>query len=95
MILSFKHKGLEAFYTKGTRAGIQAIQAIHAPRLRELLTALSVATGPEDMGRPSWRVHGLTGDRAGFHAVTVQANWRLTFRFVGTDVELLDYLDYH
>jgi len=25
----------------------------------------------------------------------VQANWRLTFRFVGTDVELLDYLDYH
>jgi len=25
----------------------------------------------------------------------VQANWRLTFRFVGQDVELLDYLDYH
>ena len=45
--------------------------------------------------RPSWRVHGLSGDRAGFYAVTVQANWRLTFRFVGEDVELLDYLDYH
>ena len=28
-------------------------------------------------------------------AVTVQANWRLSFRFVGEDVELLDYLDYH
>jgi len=27
--------------------------------------------------------------------LTVQANWRLTFRFAGTDVELLDYLDYH
>jgi toxin HigB-1 len=38
---------------------------------------------------------GLSGDRDGFHAVTVQANWRLTFRFVGQDVELLDYLDYH
>ena len=92
MILTFRHKGLEAFYKKGHKAGIQAI---HAQRLRELLTALNVATGPQDLGRPSWRMHGLTGDRAGFHAVTVQANWRLTFRFVGTDVELLDYLDYH
>jgi len=92
MILSFKHKGLEAFHTKGSKAGIQAV---HAERLRELLTALNVAKSPQDMGRPSWRIHGLSGDRIGFHAVTVQANWRLTFRFVGTDVELLDYLDYH
>jgi proteic killer suppression protein len=71
------------------------IQAIHAKRLRELLTALNVASGPQDLGRPSWRLHALSGDRAGFYAVTVQVNWRLAFRFVGTDVELLDYLDYH
>ena len=92
MILTFRHKGLEAFYRVGGMAGIQPI---HAKRLRELLTALSVASGPQDLMRPSWRVHGLSGDRAGFYAVTVQANWRLTFRFVGQDVELLDYLDYH
>lgn len=92
MIVSFKHKGLQEFYTTGRKAGIQPI---HAKRLRELLTALNVASGPQDLGRPSWRVHGLTGDRQGFHAATVQANWRLTFRFVETDVELLDYLDYH
>ena len=92
MILTFKHKGLEAFYTTGSKAGIQPV---HAARLRELLTALSVASGPQDLTRPSWRLHGLSGDRAGFHAVTVQANWRLAFRFVGTDVALLDYLDYH
>ena len=92
MILTFKHKGLEAFYSTGSMAGIQPI---HAKRLRELLTALSVASGPQDLSRPSWRLHGLTGDRAGFQSVTVQANWRLTFRFVGPDIELLDYLDYH
>lgn len=68
---------------------------MHAQRLRELLTALNVARGPQDLGKPSWRLHGQTGDRAGFYAVTVQANWRLTFSFVGMDVELLDYLDYH
>ncbi len=92
MILTFRHKGLEAFFNTGRMTGIQPI---HAKRLRELLTALNVASGPQDLNRPSWRLHGLSGDRAGFHAVTVQANWRLAFRFVGADVELLDYLDYH
>ena len=92
MILTFKHKGLETFFRTGGMAGIQPI---HAKRLRELLTALNVASGSQDLNRPSWRLHGLTGNRAGFHAVTVQANWRLSFRFVGSDVELLDYLDYH
>jgi proteic killer suppression protein len=92
MILSFRHKGLEAFFANGRMAGIQPM---HAKRLRELLTALNAASGPQDLTRPSWRLHGLAGDRAGFHAVTVQANWRLAFRFVGADVELLDYLDYH
>ena len=92
MILTFAHKGLEAFFKTGRMAGIQPI---HAKRLRELLTALNVASSPQDLMRPSWRLHGLAGNRAGFHAVTVQANWRLTFRFVGNDVELVNYLDYH
>jgi len=92
MILTMRHKGLEQFFRTGSLAGIQPV---HAKRLRELLTALNVAKGPQDLNRPSWRLHGLSGDRAGFHALTVQANWRLTFRFVGQDVELLDYLDYH
>ena len=35
------------------------------------------------------------GSLAGFHAVTVHANWRLVFRFVDDGVELIDYLDYH
>ena len=92
MILTFRHKGLETFFRTGGKAGIQAI---HAKRLREFLTALNAGSGPQDLARPSWRLHGLSGDRAGFYALTVQANWRLSFRFVGTDVELLDYLDYH
>jgi proteic killer suppression protein len=92
MILTMRHKGLEQFFRTGSLAGIQPV---HAKRLRELLTALNVAQGPQDLNRPSWRLHSLSGDRAGFHALTVQANWRLTFRFVGKDVELLDYLDYH
>ena len=34
---------------------------MHAKRLRELLSALNVAAGPQDLGRPGWRLHPLTG----------------------------------
>ncbi|MGG6918292.1 UNVERIFIED_CONTAM: type II toxin-antitoxin system RelE/ParE family toxin, partial [Pseudomonas aeruginosa] len=37
----------------------------------------------------------LKGDLAGYWSVRVSGNWRLTFRFVGEDVELVDYQDYH
>ena len=92
MIKSFRHKGLEAFFLNGSAAGIQPI---HAKRLRDQLTALNVAESPADLARPPWRLHGLTGNRQGFLSLTVQANWRLVFRFDGGDVELLEYLDYH
>lgn len=92
MIVSFRHKGLEAFFRSGTQAGIQPI---HAKRLREMLAALHAAGSISDLTRPSWRLHGLSGDRTGFLAMTVRANWRLVFRFDGTNVEQLDYIDYH
>ena len=56
MIRSFRHKGLEAFFRKGSKAGIQAQ---HASKLRILLTALDYAKKPEDMNAPGWRFHGL------------------------------------
>lgn len=92
MIKSFRHKGLEAFYAKGTKAGIQAH---HANKLRLQLFALNRAATPEDLTAPGWRLHPLTGDLIGYWSITVNGNWRLIFRFVGNDVELVDYLDYH
>jgi toxin HigB-1 len=92
MIISFEHKGLERFYRTGNSKGIQAI---HSARLREMLTALEAAVSPSDLARPSWRIHALQGTLNGYYAMTVQANWRMTFRFVGQDVELLNYVDYH
>ena len=47
------------------------------------------------MNRPGYRLHPLQGKLDCFWAVNVSGNWRLVFRFVGTDVELVDYLDYH
>ena len=56
---------------------------------------MNVATAPADLSAPAWRLHQLGGNRAGFWAMTVRANWRIVFRFTTQGVELVDYLDYH
>ncbi len=92
MIRSFKHKGIERFFSSGSRAGIQAA---HAPRLARQLSALDAANRPEDMNRPGWSWHALKGGLAGHWSVSVNGNWRLTFAFVNGDAILVDYQDYH
>ena len=91
-IKSFRHKGLERFFTAGGKAGIQAK---HAGRLRLILGRLSVATTPGDMRLPGLDLHELHGPRKGTWAVTVSGNWRITFAFDGRDVGRVDYEDYH
>ena len=91
-IRSFRHKGLERFFTSGSRVGIQAK---HADRLRLILGRLNVAAEPRDMNLPGLDLHPLKGDQKGRWAVKVSGNWRLTFGFVGKDVEKVDYEDYH
>ena len=92
MIKSFLHKGLERFYRTGSKAGIQAR---HAEKLRRILIRLEVAECPDDLDIPGFRLHPLRGSRKGIWSVVVQANWRVTFRFSGQDVEIVNYEDYH
>ena len=92
MIKSFTHKGLERFFATGATTGIQAI---HAKRLRLILAMLDQAQLLDDMAAPGLRLHPLAGSLRGQWAVTVQANWRVTFRFDGGDAHVVNYLDYH
>jgi proteic killer suppression protein len=92
MIISFAHKGLERFYHTGATSGIQAI---HAKRLRLILTLLDAAIVIKDMDAPCLRLHKLKGEKKDIWAVTVQANWRVTFRFEGGNAEVVNYEDYH
>lgn len=92
MIKGFLHKGVERFFTTGSKAGIQPV---HAHKLRLQLAALNRARKPEDMGVPGWKLYPLKGKLAGHWALWVDANWRLTFAFEGEDVILVDYQDYH
>ncbi|CDZ51426.1 type II toxin-antitoxin system RelE/ParE family toxin [Neorhizobium galegae] len=92
MIVSFRHKGLEAFYRSGTTKGIQAA---HSAKLGRILGLLDVAVSSEDLNLPGFKLHPLKGNLKGHWSIWVNGNWRVTFRFAGADVELVDYQDYH
>lgn len=79
MIKTFRHKRLETFFYTGSKKGIQPS---HADKLRLQLASPDSATGPQDMNVSGWRLHALTGDLAGHWSVTVNGNWRMTFRFL-------------
>ncbi len=65
-------------------------------RVRRILTALIAA---QDMagveGPPGWRIHQLTGDRAGTWSLSVSGNWRITFTLDGGEICNLNLEDYH
>jgi proteic killer suppression protein len=92
MIISFIHKGLERYYRSGKTSGVQSK---HVKRLRLILTNLDQAETPSDMDLPGLRLHELKGSRKGIWSVSVSGNWRVTFRFTGKDIEIVNYEDYH
>lgn len=92
MIKSWKHKGLKQFYTTGSKAGIQSK---HAEILRLLLFQLANAIQSDDMNTPGNDFHKLQHDLKDFYAVKINKNWRLIFKFWGSDAFDVDYIDYH
>jgi proteic killer suppression protein len=91
VIETIKHKGLRRLHEENDRSGIRPDLA---EKIQKFLSALEAANGPLDMVLPLFRFHRLTGDRRGTYAVTVKANWRVTFRFhegAAYDVNLEDY----
>lgn len=92
MIENIKHKGLKRLYEKGE---IKAFPSDYLRKIRTILARLDSAVVIEDMDIHTFKLHQLKGDYQGFWSVTVQANWRIIFRFDNGIAHDVDYLDYH
>lgn len=92
MIKSFRHKGLEEFFTNGTKKGIRPE---HARKLADILDRLDASAQVQDMTYPGSALHPLKGELKGCWAVKVSGNWRVIFRFEAGDASVVDYVDYH
>jgi len=44
---------------------------------------------------PGNRLEALKGNRRGQHSIRVNAQWRICFRWTGTDAEDVEIVDYH
>ena len=92
MIRTFKHPGLKRYFETGKAKGIPADMA---KRIQARLNVLNRARELRDLKLPGLGFHSLKGDRKGEYALTVTANYRLTFRFENSDVLDLNLEDYH
>ena len=92
MIIQFKHRGLQLFFTKGSCKGIPAQ---FASLLERILDRLDSSSCPDDMNLPGYKFHELEGKRKGVYAVSVSGNWRVSFEFKDSDVINVNLEDYH
>lgn len=92
MIKSFKHKGLEQFFTKDNR---KLLDIRDISRITRILDRLDAAVVANDMSVPGWDYHELKGNRKGVWSVAVRKNWKITFRFVNGDAHDVNFEDYH
>ena len=91
MIKGFKHKGLEKFFIRADKSGLNTQ---HCARIQRLLDRLDTVPMADDMNIPGFGFHGLAGSRKGEYSVKVSGNWRVTFKFMdghALDVNLEDY----
>ena len=93
MIKSWKHKGLQKLYLSDDASGVQAKDV---ERLKLRLQVLDEASSTDEFKHyTGFRFHPLKGDRQDLYAITVRANWRITFQFIDGDAYILNLEDYH
>jgi len=92
MIRTFKHRGLKRLYERGDRSGIRPDLV---DTVEDILARLDRARTPQALNLPGYRLHPLKGELQEFWAVKVRANWRIIFRFGGTDAFDVELIDYH
>lgn len=92
MIIRIRHRGLRRMHE---RHDPRYLPPQHVDKIADMLTLLDIATHPDDVDVPGWRLHSLRGTYRGFWSISVSANERIVFQFDGTDVTDVDFLDYH
>jgi len=92
MIKSFEHKGLEKFFYKEDKSGIQPH---HSQKIADILDRLDASVVVQDMNYPGSNLHRLKGSLKDYWSVKVSGNWRITFKFINGNAYVVNYQDYH
>jgi len=92
MILSFRSRALRRFWEREERSKLPPDRT---ERINMILDRLDAAAAPDDLNLPGLGFHKLSGAAKGRYAVSVSANWRITFAWQDSDAVEVDFEDYH
>ena len=93
MIKTFADKRTAELYVKGTARGFPPDVARRAVRKLEYV---DLAIRLDDLKAPPGnRLHALRGNRLGQHAIAVNDQWRVCFRWHAGDAYNVEIVDYH
>ena len=93
MIRSFKDETTQALFNGNLPKGFPAMIVRVA---RRKLEALNAAVVLEDLRSPPGnRLHALTGDRAGQHAIPINDQYRVCFVWREDEAFEVEIVDYH
>ena len=91
MIQSFTSSDTEQLFTEEKNRRFSAIARVTLRKLIQLNRARKI----EDLAVPPGnRLEALKGDRAGFHSIRINQQWRIVFRWTESgpaDVQIIDY----
>ncbi len=94
-ILSIKSKALKLFITKNDK---RLLPGKYVGKISAVIDVLLDAETIDDvMAYPYGKPHPLKGERVGTYAISIYANWRITFVYEEKEhtVHILDFEDYH
>jgi proteic killer suppression protein len=93
MIKTFADKRTQELYLTGRAKRFPPDAASRAARKLEYV---DLATSLDDLKVPPGnRLHRLAGDREGQHAIAINDQWRICFRFEAGDAYDVEVCDYH
>lgn len=90
-----RNKQLDHFIATGRYI---SLPASYRDKLAKMISFLEVIDSVDELNAvPFWKVHQLSGNRAGVWSMSVSRNWRLTFEVSddGRTILELDLEDYH
>lgn len=92
MIKSFKCKDTEELYNTGESRKFKAIERVALRKLDMIQAAIKVDTLRIP---PANHLELLKGDREGQYSIRINDQWRICFRWDGTDALDVEIVDYH
>ena len=93
MIKTFADRRTQELFVNGSAKRLPPDIAARAARKLEYV---NLATRLDDLKVPPGnRLHALKADRKGQHAIAVNAQWRICFRFLDGDAYDVEICDYH